>query len=436
MTKNNAQKTGNPINNITNSNKPTLAEKKELDTKENLDTLSNKEQKTNSELDKLIQKKQTMNLERSSGLTTVNDRLFKGIGGSENNAKEFNSESTKNVNEDNQLISSDTPLFNVKPESNNNLGSLKLEKEEKVQGEIISKEIIKPKEMYAKSPMENRQTFQGGVNESVSIKVPKLPDNLNFADTIASNPDGMKKFVDQFVQHLTTHPNNDIFGNTLGNSLKVKPEEVDKVKRIEEYKDRMENLEREKILLMKKFQEKEKVYIDKINKLESLLHASDKWDIFSLEKQNKEYEIKIINLTKQILYLQEKLNTEKKKNNSFIGELMILKQQLVEEISEIKTFKLNTFKKNFGEKFLDNIINEKGFNSNNALNEAQDGINKVYKKEHDDEKALNNEGLTSSHGFNSATYLNQGGNPSKRVISKPRPNKSVGKNILYIIILI
>ena len=177
--------------------------------------------------------------------------------------------------------------------------------------------------------------------------------------------------------------------HNLGSSLKMKSDDALKHKQIEDLKEKVEILEKEKISLINNFQSKENNYIERIKKLENIIHASDKWDMFSLEKQNKEYEIKLINLSRQVIYLQDEISKEKEKNNSFIGELMMLKQQLVEEIAEIKNFKVNTFKKGFGEKLIsigatineeksenkitsETVIRKSEFPSNTNLDEFKD----------------------------------------------------------------
>lgn len=423
-----------------------LSDRKESEFKEGFDQ-SNKEKEQN-ELDKL-----TQNKSQDDKLGSINNNLFRGsLLGSDNVKESIFKEENDPKNDNNPT---NTPLFNLKSENSNNQDLLNND-------DFTSVRNNNSEPMFSKANLDNNKNYvksgnnknEDQTNNSASIKPPSLPLNFNFAESMATNPEGMKKFVEQFVHHLQTAPNSENIlagtfnsNNNLGgttNTLRMKTEEIDKVKKIEELKEKVESLEKEKIIMIKRFYEKEKVYIDRITKLENILHASDKWDLFSLEKQNKEYEIKVHNLSKQVLYLQEEINKEKYKNNSFIGELMILKQQLVDEISEIKNFKLNTFKKNFGEKFLggllleeknrtyavdENILNAKNnfINTNNNNNKGltpEPNSNKDLIAESEKHGTIIKPKEALTHNFHSAAILSQG---NSKKIFKGKVTKSVGK---------
>lgn len=162
-----------------------------------------------------------------------------------------------------------------------------------------------------------------------------------------STNDGMKQFVDQFMKVMSSQQSElGNSGKNLGfSSLKIKNDDTDKLKAIEELKEKLESSEKEKTNIIKKYQEKERLLLERVNKLESLLQASDKWDIVSLERQNKDYETKIINLSRQISSLQIQLNEEKMKQNNSAGEIMILKQKMIDEICKYKEFNNSMVKK-------------------------------------------------------------------------------------------
>lgn len=173
-----------------------------------------------------------------------------------------------------------------------------------------------------------------------------IQSNAAAFNMLTSN-EGMKSFVDHFMKAMSSQQND--LGNSgkgLGlSSLKIKNDETDKLRAIEELKEKLEISDKEKSNIIKKYQEKEKLLLERVNKLESLLQASDKWDIVTLERQNKDYETKIINLSRQISSLQMQLNEEKKKQNSSAGEMMILKQKMIDEICKYKEFNISVDKR-------------------------------------------------------------------------------------------
>lgn len=79
--------------------------------------------------------------------------------------------------------------------------------------------------------------------------------------------------------------------------------------------------------------------MEKIKALESKLLSSDKADAIFLQKQNKEYEQAISSLNKNIHNINMKNNEENKRFKSMIGEIMILKDQLTNEIESMEKLK-------------------------------------------------------------------------------------------------
>lgn len=75
--------------------------------------------------------------------------------------------------------------------------------------------------------------------------------------------------------------------------------------------------------MLKKFNEHERIYLEKIRYLESQLLTSEKADIILLEKQNKEYEIQISNLNNKIQKLIQKHSEEKHNFNAIVGDVMV-----------------------------------------------------------------------------------------------------------------
>jgi hypothetical protein len=149
--------------------------------------------------------------------------------------------------------------------------------------------------------------------------------------------------------------------------------------------------------------------------------------------------MKISQLTRQVIALQDELKKEKNKNNSFIGELMVLKQQLVDEVTEIKNFKISAFKKTFGNKILEGMNVNKSIEninepSNNSLN--YDPYNEG-KNELRDNKIVSSRQLSGdfdikntlgNNRVNSASVINDN---SKKIISKPPKILRSSDNIQY-----
>lgn len=254
-----------------------------------------------------------------------------------------------------------------------------------------------------------------------------FPDNYNDNNNDMKNSDNLKSIVENVLKQLNNENKNldRDTGFGLGTSLRIK-NNPELERKYEELKEKYNQSEKEKNAYIKKFAADEKRYLDRINKLENIISASDKWDIYALEKQNNEYEMKISQLTRQVIALQDELKKEKNKNNSFIGELMVLKQQLVDEVTEIKNFKISAFKKTFGNKILEGMNVNKSIEninepSNNSLN--YDPYNEG-KNELRDNKIVSSRQLsgdfniknTLGNRVNSASVINDN---SKKIISKP-----------------
>ena len=255
-----------------------------------------------------------------------------------------------------------------------------------------------------------------------------FPDNYNDNNNDMKNSDNLKSIVENVLKQLNNENKNldRDTGFGLGTSLRIK-NNPELERKYEELKEKYNQSEKEKNAYIKKFAADEKRYLDRINKLENIISASDKWDIYALEKQNNEYEMKISQLTRQVIALQDELKKEKNKNNSFIGELMVLKQQLVDEVTEIKNFKISAFKKTFGNKILEGMNVNKSIEninepSNNSLN--YDPYNEG-KNELRDNKIVSSRQLSGDFNIkntlgnnrvNSASVINDN---SKKIISKP-----------------
>jgi hypothetical protein len=109
-----------------------------------------------------------------------------------------------------------------------------------------------------------------------------------------------------------------------------------KTKKLEELKEKVEKYEEENKNLYNQFIDKENIYIDKIKTLERKMLTSEKADAIFLQKQNKEYELTINNLNRNIRKISSENESESIRFKSMIGELMMLKDQLAEEISAME----------------------------------------------------------------------------------------------------
>jgi hypothetical protein len=111
---------------------------------------------------------------------------------------------------------------------------------------------------------------------------------------------------------------------------------MDKMKMIEELRDKIDTIDKENFFLRKSFEDKEKFYLEKIKFLETQLQNSSKNDIILLQKQNKEYEDQVIVLNKRITMMNKSHDVEKEKFNSVVAEVMVLKNKLAEDINNIE----------------------------------------------------------------------------------------------------
>ncbi len=113
---------------------------------------------------------------------------------------------------------------------------------------------------------------------------------------------------------------------------------------IEELKEKLEQEEKENFNLKKHQEDKEKIYKEKIKSIENQLLTSDKYDIVILQNQNKTYENQITNLNNQIKNLSEKHEDERSRFNNLVGELLLLKDQLIHEINSLDLLKIELIK--------------------------------------------------------------------------------------------
>ena len=113
---------------------------------------------------------------------------------------------------------------------------------------------------------------------------------------------------------------------------------------MEELKDKLEQEEKENFNLKKHHDDKEKMYKEKIKSMENQLLATDRYDIVILQNQNKTYENQITNLNNQIKNLSEKHETERNRFNNLVGELLLLKDQLINEINSLDLLKIELIK--------------------------------------------------------------------------------------------
>ena len=96
--------------------------------------------------------------------------------------------------------------------------------------------------------------------------------------------------------------------------------------------------------MKKSLEEREQFLKEKIKSLESQLLSTDKYDIVILQNQNKTYENQMIKLNNQIKNLSEKHDKERNHFNNLVGELLLLKDQLIHEINSIDLVKIELMK--------------------------------------------------------------------------------------------
>lgn len=123
----------------------------------------------------------------------------------------------------------------------------------------------------------------------------------------------------------------------MTNKRIIKSNDLDKVKLIDELRDKIEAIDKENFYVKKHFEEREKIYIEKIKLLENQLQNSSKNDVILLQKQNKENEEQVNVLNKSIQQMNKSHDSEKEKFNSVVTEIMTLKSKLAEDINAVET---------------------------------------------------------------------------------------------------
>jgi len=107
-----------------------------------------------------------------------------------------------------------------------------------------------------------------------------FPDNYNDNNNDMKNSDNLKSIVENVLKQLNNENKNldRDTGFGLGTSLRIK-NNPELERKYEELKEKYNQSEKEKNAYIKKFAADEKRYLDRINKLENIISASDKWDI-------------------------------------------------------------------------------------------------------------------------------------------------------------
>jgi len=135
-----------------------------------------------------------------------------------------------------------------------------------------------------------------------------------------------------------------LFQKNIQTHSQKKFEEFDKNKMIDELKEKLDNNEKENVILKKNIDTKEIAYKDRIKTLENKILTTDKHDIVLLQNQNKEYENQITSLNNQMKNLSTKFENEKYRSNHIIGELLLVRDQLIHEINSIDLVKIELLK--------------------------------------------------------------------------------------------
>ena len=108
---------------------------------------------------------------------------------------------------------------------------------------------------------------------------------------------------------------------------------------IEELRDKIDSIGKENYFLKKHFEEREKIYQEKIKIIENQLQFSNKSDIILLQRQNKEFEDQVNALNKRIQMMNKSHDIEKEKFNSVVAEIMNLKSKLAFDINAVETLR-------------------------------------------------------------------------------------------------
>lgn len=119
---------------------------------------------------------------------------------------------------------------------------------------------------------------------------------------------------------------------TIKSNKIIKNTDTDRDQLIVELQKQLENSTRQRDELITECNDKDSSYREQITRLEQLIMSSDKNDVIELQQQNREYRRRILSLEKTLLLLETSFKEEKKRSNTLIADLMIVKQQLIDEI--------------------------------------------------------------------------------------------------------
>jgi len=178
----------------------------------------------------------------------------------------------------------------------------------------------------------SKETRRMSNNKPTEEKKKDPFENVNIHEVL--NEDNKKVMMDTMK----------FFQKMQNQQTQKKTEEFDKNKIIEELKDKLEVDEKENTSIKRSQDEKEKKYKEKIKALETQLLSTDKYDIVILQNQNKGYENQINNLNNQVKNLAEKHETERNRFNNLVGELLLVKDQLIHEINSLDLIKIELMK--------------------------------------------------------------------------------------------
>jgi hypothetical protein len=156
----------------------------------------------------------------------------------------------------------------------------------------------------------------------------------------------------------------------------IKKEDSEKAKLLEELTDKLNTLEKEKLIFTKHFATKEKKYLNKVKFLEKQIADSENLNMELLQKQNKEYENQITELKKMIERLNKKSGDDKSKFNDFAAQVIQLKEKLSKELKEVEKIKNELSRddesENKSSKKIHIVMKD---NPNNILQEVVDDMN-------------------------------------------------------------
>jgi hypothetical protein len=133
-----------------------------------------------------------------------------------------------------------------------------------------------------------------------------------------------------------------IFNLKLDNNqvqLIVNNEYIETDKMIQEKQERIILMEKENEYFYNSCRDKENEYIERIKVIERKLKSCDRDDVLFLLKQNNDYESQISNLSKTLQIISDKHSEEIHSYDGMMGDIMMLKDQLVKEISLVQALK-------------------------------------------------------------------------------------------------